>query len=244
MSHPSSSLSTGGYFSAQALARGLGPSTSTSLIAGDRRKIHTSFPQKGAEMVEEYDVSSDQLVQRKLRLKSHLGNWGEWEFEIGEPVHKFNPEKEIMSESSNNVRRRYAHAPLMQNSSVSAQTSCLRALLLASLSSALLLSSPLPSAQPLFVRQDTPSHFEFRIRNLPYPAETYLLSIDDASQEIILRTSNKKYYKKMSIPDMKIGEKLVEGGGKLEQKYISYKHANNTLIISASRAPSKENSTQ
>lgn len=28
-----------------------GPSTSTSIIAGDRRKIHTSFTEKGAEMV-------------------------------------------------------------------------------------------------------------------------------------------------------------------------------------------------
>ena len=46
--------------------------------------------------------------------------------------------------------------------------------------------------QPLFVRQDTPTHFSFRIRNLPYDSDNYLLDIDAATQEIVLKTKNKK----------------------------------------------------
>jgi len=97
--------SGGGYFAAQAAARGYGPSTSTALIAGDRRKIHTSFGARG-EMVEEYDVASDALLLRKLRWKSSLGSWGPWEFEVGEPVSKFNANNDLMLESSNNVRQK------------------------------------------------------------------------------------------------------------------------------------------
>jgi hypothetical protein len=88
---------------AQSSVRGLGASTSTALVAGDRRKIHTSFAEKGAEMVEEYDLHSDQLLLRKIRTKSNLGAWGAWTFEIGEPVNKFNPNNDLMLESSNNV---------------------------------------------------------------------------------------------------------------------------------------------
>ena len=93
--------------------------------------------------------------------------------------------------------------------------------------------------QPLFVRQDTLKAFEFRIRNLPYPADNYDLSIDaETSSEIILRTKNKKYFKKITIVDMKIGAFYKQAAetnygeeGKLKQEYLSFKHANNTLII-------------
>jgi hypothetical protein len=59
-------------------------------------------------MVEEYDVTSDALLLRKLRHKSSLGAWGPWIFEIGEPVAKFNADKDLILESSNNVSKRWA----------------------------------------------------------------------------------------------------------------------------------------
>jgi hypothetical protein len=89
-------------------------------------------------------------------------------------------------------------------------------------------------SKPLFVRQDISTHFQFRIRNLPYEYENYILEIDDSNQEIILKTKNKKYYKRMSIPDLKAG---VGETGKLNMKYLNYKHANNTLIISYVKPP-------
>ncbi|CAE7028691.1 DPCD [Symbiodinium natans] len=52
------------------------------------------------------------------------------------------------------------------------------------------------SSNPLFLRKDTPEHFQWRIRNLPYPADVYSVSVDHDKQEIVVRTSNKKYYKR------------------------------------------------
>ena len=61
-----------------------------------------------------------------------------------------------------------------------------------------------PSSQnPIFMRKDSESRFEWRIRNLPYPKDTYSIEIDHNKQEIVLRTSNKKYYKRFDIPDLK-----------------------------------------
>eukprot|EP00913_Durusdinium_trenchii_P034970 g32712.t1 len=52
------------------------------------------------------------------------------------------------------------------------------------------------SSNPIFLRKDTPEHFQWRIRNLPYPADVYSVSVDHEKQEIVVRTSNKKYYKR------------------------------------------------
>jgi hypothetical protein len=49
-----------------------------------------------------------------------------------------------------------------------------------------------PALQPLFVRQDIATHFQFRIRNLPYDYDNYIVEIDEAVQEIVLKTKNKK----------------------------------------------------
>lgn len=46
--------------------------------------------------------------------------------------------------------------------------------------------------QPLFVRQDIATHFQFRIRNLPYDYDNYIVEIDEPAQEIVLKTKNKK----------------------------------------------------
>jgi hypothetical protein len=51
---------------------------------------------------------------------------------------------------------------------------------------------PFAFSQPLFLRLDTATHFQFRIRNLPYEYDNYILTIEEATQEILLRTKNKK----------------------------------------------------
>ena len=81
------------------------------------------------------------------------------------------------------------------------------------------------STNPLFLRQDTRSAFQFRIRNLPYPLDTYTLTIEEEARNIVLRTTNKKYFKRFSIPD------LDRMALPLEFEALSMAHANNTLII-------------
>ena len=64
------------------------------------------------------------------------------------------------------------------------------------------------------------------MRNLPYPKETYIIEVDHNKQQIILKTTNKKYYKRIDIPDLKRLNIVIDEGN------IAWKYANNTVIIS------------
>ena len=84
--------------------------------------------------------------------------------------------------------------------------------------------------QPVLVRKDTLDTIQFRIRNLPYPAQVYSVSISQPDQtHIIVRTSNKKYYKKIGISD------ITEIGETLSEENLQWTHRNNTLMIQYSK---------
>mmetsp|Transcript_79795 Transcript_79795/g.247924 ORF Transcript_79795/g.247924 Transcript_79795/m.247924 type:complete len:305 (-) Transcript_79795:67-981(-) len=82
------------------------------------------------------------------------------------------------------------------------------------------------ASNPIFLRKDTPEHLQWRIRNLPYTADVYSVTVDHDKQEIVVRTSNKKYYKRIAVPD------LASLGLVLKDELLSWKHQHNTLIIS------------
>lgn len=81
------------------------------------------------------------------------------------------------------------------------------------------------SANPVFMRKDTKSSFQWRIRNLPYPKDVYSVTADKDQRCCVIHTTNKKYYKKFSIPD------LDRFQLPLNSNALSFTHANNTLII-------------
>ena len=81
-------------------------------------------------------------------------------------------------------------------------------------------------SNPQFKRKDTRDRFEWRVRNLPYPKETYLVEVDHPKQQIVLKTTNKKYYKRIDIPDLKRLQLTIE------EANIAWKYQNNTVIIS------------
>ncbi|XP_072280498.1 protein DPCD [Pyxicephalus adspersus] len=81
------------------------------------------------------------------------------------------------------------------------------------------------SSNPVFMRKDTKTSFQWRIRNLPYPKDVYSVTVDKTERCCIVRTTNKKYYKKFSIPD------LDRCRLELNESALSFAHANNTLII-------------
>eukprot|EP00949_MAST-11_sp_MAST-11-sp1_P002437 g2437.t1 len=84
-----------------------------------------------------------------------------------------------------------------------------------------------PAAQnPVFLVGDSKDCFLWRVRNLPYPKPTYSLSVDDEKQQIVLRTSNRKYFKRFDIPALKRNEIP------LEQDAIDFHHSGSTLVIS------------
>lgn len=80
--------------------------------------------------------------------------------------------------------------------------------------------------QPISIRKDTLDSFQWRIRNLTYPADVYKVTIDDEKDQIVVQTSNKKYFKRLDIPDIKRGFNL-----KLKEENLSWQYNNNTLII-------------
>ncbi|XP_047509354.1 protein DPCD [Pieris napi] len=79
--------------------------------------------------------------------------------------------------------------------------------------------------QPIVMRRNTRVNLEWRIRNLPYPIETYCIKANNEDKFIILSTTNKKYYKKLQIPE------LTRLGLSIEQANIQSSHKYNTLII-------------
>ncbi|XP_038678021.1 protein DPCD isoform X1 [Scyliorhinus canicula] len=166
---------------AQSWLESLKGAKKTALVQDGKKKVHYLFLD-GSEMVEEYDVSNDQLIVRKWKRKSQLGSQGHWQVEVGETFSGAvgNLEQQLIQESSSN---------------------------------------------PIFTRKDTKTSFQWRIRNLPYPKKVYSATIDPDQRCCIVRTSNKKYYKKFNIPD------IDRCRLPLDSSALSFTHANNTLII-------------
>ena len=151
----------------------------TTMSTGGRRKVHYTFPDD-SEMVEEYDLQTDELMVRKRCSKTVLGAKGEWVYEVGEAPARMTIENDVMRPSSVN---------------------------------------------PVLVRKDRVNAFEWRIRNLPYPKPTYSVTIDPEQRQVVVRTANKKYFKRIDIED------LDRMRLPLEEKALSWTHENNTLII-------------
>ncbi|XP_061685921.1 protein DPCD isoform X1 [Syngnathoides biaculeatus] len=81
-------------------------------------------------------------------------------------------------------------------------------------------------SNPVFVRKDTKSSFQWRIRNLPHPKDVFNVSAHPPERCIVIKTSNKKYYKKFGIPDLDRSQLPLDSAA------LSFTHANNTLIVS------------
>ncbi|CAL1673985.1 unnamed protein product [Lasius platythorax] len=80
------------------------------------------------------------------------------------------------------------------------------------------------SNTPIVTQRITKTSLEWRIRNLPYPNNVYAVTAEQ-DNTITIRTSNKKYFKKLRVLDL---ERI---GLKPEQERISFRHQYNTLII-------------
>ncbi|XP_050449225.1 protein DPCD-like [Cataglyphis hispanica] len=86
------------------------------------------------------------------------------------------------------------------------------------------------SNTPFVTQRITKTSLEWRIRNLPYPSNVYSITAEK-DNTITVRTSNKKYFKKLRALDL---ERI---GLKPEQERISFKHQYNTLIIMYKKPP-------
>ncbi|XP_020288466.1 protein DPCD isoform X2 [Pseudomyrmex gracilis] len=86
------------------------------------------------------------------------------------------------------------------------------------------------SNMPYVTRRITKLSLEWNINNLPYPQNVYSVTAGQDGS-ITVRTSNKKYFKKIQVPDL---ERI---GLKPEQERISFQHRFNTLIITYKKPP-------
>ena len=67
------------------------------LFAAGRKRMHTTW-EDGSELIEEYDLKTDELLVRKYRKPSTLGALGDWDFLFGAPP----TSSGMMTESSRN----------------------------------------------------------------------------------------------------------------------------------------------
>ena len=78
---------------------------------------------------------------------------------------------------------------------------------------------------PIFIRKDTKENFEYRIRNLKGDADNFMVDIDKDKDEIVIKTKNKKYYKRFNIPDLK------RLNLNLNENNLKVNFSNNVLVI-------------
>jgi len=155
-----------------------GTKTST-VTTGGRRKVHHTLPDE-TEIVEEYDIQTDELLIRKKRGKTVLGAVEDWAYEVGEAPARTTIENDMLRPNSSN---------------------------------------------PVLVRKDRPHAFEWRVRNLPYPKPTYSVTIDTEQNQIVIRTANKKYFKRIDVAEMDRARIPLEAAP------LSWDYENNTLIV-------------
>ena len=58
------------------------------------------------------------------------------------------------------------------------------------------------STNPSFHAEDSLTCFIWNVQNCPWPRNNYTIAIDDENRFAVLRTKNKKYYKRFQIPAM------------------------------------------
>lgn len=84
----------------------------------------------------------------------------------------------------------------------------------------------LSNSNPFISRKDSKTEFIFRIRNLAgFSAENFQVGIDSDTQHIVVRTTNKKYFTKIQVPDL-TRMKLL-----LKKESLGHKYSNSTLIV-------------
>jgi hypothetical protein len=80
---------------------------------------------------------------------------------------------------------------------------------------------------PIFYRHDTPTHWRWRVRQIPYPADVYRITVESEKNQIVIRTTNKKYFKRIDAPN----------GESLQQSEIDWHWSYGALEITHKKPP-------
>ncbi|XP_040151013.1 protein DPCD [Anopheles arabiensis] len=83
--------------------------------------------------------------------------------------------------------------------------------------------------EPLLTKRLTRNAIEWRIRNLPYPVTTYTITCSENEKTLTIKTSNNKYFKKISVPEFQRCNFLPK------QEHLNVVYKNATLIITVKK---------
>lgn len=76
------------------------------------------------------------------------------------------------------------------------------------------------------MQEDHAENFIFKIRNLfGFQPDSFTVIVDSEKQELVLKTSNKKYFKRFQVGD------LIRNNLKLDQSAVSVVFSNNILLV-------------
>lgn len=81
------------------------------------------------------------------------------------------------------------------------------------------------ASNPAWHAFDTPDAWEWHVTNIPYPKETYSVSVNQEEEKLVLRTTNRKFFKRWNVPAMR------RAGVSLDEGAVSFDHQNTTLVI-------------
>ena len=201
----------------------LPPGTTTCLIVSEKLRVATNYDlSNGLEKVEEWcrapslfpTSSGDEddfiLIVRRWRCKDNMGWDLPWEYEIGEG-------KEI------------------PNQPLPPPTTLLGAKAPPDVPPTSSNSNPINEIETLSISNRNPSFHKlsnshsliYEIQNCPWPKENYSLSLDvtHPTKIFVLRTMNKKYFKKISIPS------LLRLSLPLEENALSFTHDLEKMVL-------------
>ncbi|XP_001353891.1 protein DPCD [Drosophila pseudoobscura] len=174
-----------------------------SMISGRLRKVLYKFPD-GQQMAEDYNLDTGVVLRRAWRKCKQLMGQPEWEIELGEEPRQLNWSGNTTNGAGGGDAANTPDDDFMLRESNTA---------------------------PLLTKRVTKKNIEWRIRNMPYPLNVYNVSASPEQHSIIVRTTNKKYYKVIPVPE------LDRCGTSPAQSNISVHHQFNTLIITYLKPP-------
>ncbi|XP_052861891.1 protein DPCD [Anopheles cruzii] len=87
------------------------------------------------------------------------------------------------------------------------------------------------ATEPSLRKRITRHAIEWRIRNVPYTLSTFSVTCDGDKKSVTIRTSNKKYFKTISVPEFERCNYTPK------QEDLNVKHQNATLIVTYKKPP-------
>ena len=80
-------------------------------------------------------------------------------------------------------------------------------------------------------RCDTAREFVWRVRNVPWPADVYSVTVEADARAVVVRTSNRKFFKRLQLPE------LDAAALPLSPAAMTWHHSGATLVISYRKPP-------